>query len=193
MIVGLSGYAQAGKDTAAEVFVRYGFQRYSFADPMREMALAIDPIVAIVDVYSCGDTYPEELRYSEAIDANGYEKAKAAFPEVRAFLQRLGTDAGRKILGEDVWVDAAMRKMAEGGDYVIPDVRFVNEAEAIRNAGGMVFRIHRPGRGPVNDHESEIALDDYEHFTNHIWNDSTIDVLQERAWALYMQENRIRG
>lgn len=185
MIVGLSGYAQTGKDTAAEVFVRYGFQRYSFADPMREMALAIDPIV--------GSDIDAPVRYSQALRDLGYEEAKREYPEVRAFLQRLGTDGGRKILGEDIWVDTAMRKMAEGGDYVIPDVRFRNEAEAIRNAGGMVFRINRPGYGPVNDHPSETDLDDYQHFTAHIWNDDTVESLQRRAWDTYMIERKIRG
>jgi hypothetical protein len=187
MIVGLSGYAQAGKDTAAEVFQRYGFQRYSFADPMREMALAIDPIVAVGQHPEGGLKF---IRYSEALEEIGYEKAKEELPEVRTFLQKLGTDAGRNVLGEDVWVDAALKYMREGGDYVIPDVRFPNEADAIRDEGGLVFRVQRPDHGPANDHPSETALDDYD-FDHFLFNCGTIEALREAAWSAYMLRRKV--
>lgn len=184
MIVGLSGYAQVGKDTAAEVFMRHGFQHYSFADPMRAMAEAIDPIVAARANADTGEL--EWVRYCEALEELGYEEAKRYLPEIRQFLQRLGTDAGRNVLGEDVWVRAAIERMIDqGGDYVIPDVRFPNEAEAILDEGGALLRIVRPGYGPANDHESETALD---HYFQHafIINNGTISDLHDKVWQAYM-------
>jgi dephospho-CoA kinase len=44
MIIGLSGYARSGKDTVAELLcLNYGFRRISFADPMREAILILNP------------------------------------------------------------------------------------------------------------------------------------------------------
>ena len=46
MIVGITGYAQHGKDTAAQVLVtEFGFVRVGFADALKELALAVNPIV----------------------------------------------------------------------------------------------------------------------------------------------------
>lgn len=75
----------------------------------------------------------------------------------RALLQNLGVGA-RDILGADVWVDALMRDLP--ARVVITDVRFPNEVAAIRDHGGVVVRIWRPGVQPARGHVSETALDD---------------------------------
>lgn len=167
-IVGLCGYARAGKDTAGHILVdHFGFQRVSFADKLREVALAIDPYVGI------GDRW-ELQRLSEAVRRLGWEKAKVN-PEVRRLLQVIGTDAGRNILGSDVWVDAAFNGLPPEGRFVFTDVRFPNESKAIFAMGGTVYRITRPGCGPINNHPSETALD---HIAfPEIANDGTIDDL----------------
>lgn len=41
MIVGLAGYAGAGKDAAGAAFVHQGFTRRAFADPLKDIALRI--------------------------------------------------------------------------------------------------------------------------------------------------------
>jgi len=72
-------------------------------------------------------------------------------------LQRLGTEAGRDILGENVWVNAVFETFT-GEKLAISDVRFPNEAEEIRNRGGAIVRIVREGFGPINGHISETAF-----------------------------------
>ncbi len=42
---------------------------------------------------------------------------------------------------------------------VVSDMRYRNEAQAIRHRGGVLIRIERPGVGPINDHISEHDLD----------------------------------
>ena len=44
-------------------------------------------------------------------------------------------------------------------NWIITDTRFVNEAEAIKQKGGIIIRVERPGYKPINDHPSETALD----------------------------------
>lgn len=149
-IVALSGYAQVGKDTlAAGLIEADGYERLAFADPLREMLYALNPLVGKGD-----------LRVQDIVDFKGWDQAKA-LPEIRSLLQRLGTDAGRKVLGDDVWVRTTMAKVQQGHAYIITDTRFPNEADAVRDKGGQVVRVQRPEHGPINGHESEVALDGY--------------------------------
>ncbi len=153
-IIGLSGYAQAGKDTVASALVNeFGYERAAFADPLRQVLYALNPIVFCL--------FDENYRVQDLVDGMGWDKAKTEHPEIRALLQRLGTEGGRNILGENVWVDAAMRKLDPEKRYAFTDVRFPNEFHAVLEAGdgNEMWRIVRQDHGPVNDHPSETALD----------------------------------
>jgi hypothetical protein len=77
---------------------------------------------------------------------------------------------------EDFWVDYALNSIPDGGKAVIADVRYPNEANAIKVLGGKVYRVERDGVGPANEHASENALEGYE-FDGSIRNDGTIDGL----------------
>jgi hypothetical protein len=107
-------------------------------------------------------------------------------PEVRRLLQVLGTDFGRKMLGEDVWVKMIMDKLNYEDRVVISDVRFPNEAEAIRKLGGSVWRINRRNHSAVNGHPSEHAMDNY-MFNHVIYNDGTLDDLSDEVFMLAME------
>lgn len=185
MIVGLNGYAQSGKDTAAEALVKAGYDRLAFADRMREALYALNPIVAAVPdaglveharenmgVKLAPGVGIEYLRLADAVDAVGWDEAKQ-LGEIRALLQRFGTEAGRDIHGRDCWVDLVMDQMMPGVDYVVTDARFANEVEAIHRAGGIVIRILREGTGPVNDHVSDTGALDL-HVDHTVLNNGTI-------------------
>lgn len=92
---------------------------------------------------------------------------------VREFLQKLGTDSLRNRLHDNVWVNALMTDyncvpadLAPNGwdcdNWIITDTRFPNEAKAIKDKGGIIIRVERPGVAPINNHPSEIGLDDWE-------------------------------
>ena len=139
-IIGFCGYAQSGKDAAASMLVALGWERRAFADPLKEVALAMNPMVG-------------DFRLQSVVDTFGWEGAKKS-EEVRRLLQRLGTEGGRRHISDDVWV-RAMFSRPHHHLLTIPDVRFEDEAEAIRRRGGIVVRVNRPGVGPVNEHSSE--------------------------------------
>lgn len=152
VVLGINGYAGAGKDTLADLLVEhFGFTKLAFADPMREMAAAIDPVVGFTD--------DGPIRYTDAIEWHGYTDAKVMYPEVRQFLQRLGTEGGREVLGQNIWVDAAMERAQAHRRVVFSDLRFRNEAQAVKDAGGKNIHIDRPGVKAANDHPSEHDLD----------------------------------
>lgn len=169
--IGLSGRAQSGKNAASEALIEAGWQPLAFADTLRDVAYATDPLVQVGGI---------TRRLAGLVDARGWDEAKKN-PDVRRYLQRLGTDGVRDHLGRDVWVDAAMRKATR--PTVFTDVRFPNEAAAVRNAGGIVVRIERPGLPPVLPHISETALDGW-RFDHVIVNDGTLDDLHRQILGL---------
>jgi hypothetical protein len=171
MIIGLSGYAQSGKDATANLLcLNYDYKRIAFADPMRHALQIINPRLDSV------------TRVSDLVDDYGWDVAKKN-PEVRRLLQVIGTDFGRKMLGDDVWVKMAVRDLRQGDRVVISDVRFPNEADAIKKLGGTVWRINRKSNSAVNSHPSEHAMDNY-MFSQVIYNDGTLDDLSDEVFML---------
>jgi len=176
MIIGLSGYAQSGKDTVAKYLVdNHGFERVAFADPIRDLLYEINPIVSTVA------SEPMYLRGS--VDRDGWEIAKKA-PEVRRLLQVLGVGA-RKVIDEELWVTKALRTMSGDKNYVITDVRFQNEATTLRLSGAQIWRVERKGVDAVNSHVSEHDLDNWE-FDAYIHNNSTLQELEFAIKTLLM-------
>ena len=166
-MIGLTGYAYVGKDTLADLLVRsHGYHRLGFADPLKAMLLALDPVMLSPDALNM-----EAISVTELLAKYGgsWDRAKPDpiyGTELRRLLQRLGTEAVRNHLGDDAWVRAAARTVNMNGwtRTVMPDVRFPNEAEFVRQSSGIVVRIERPGYGPVNQHvsdtgQSEIKVD----------------------------------
>lgn len=169
-IIGLSGYAQSGKDTVAKTLIEeYGYKRIGFADPIREFVLKINPILY------------DGRRLGEWVKEFGWEITKAQ-TEARRLLQETGMVA-REMFGEDFWVSLALSDINYSDKVVITDVRFTNEAHMIKMLGGKVWRIVRPGVGPVNSHVSESDMDSYE-VDNVILNDSSLEDLQDRVRKL---------
>jgi hypothetical protein len=169
-IIGLTGYAQHGKNTVAEVFEDLGYRPVAFADALREMARRLDPWVGA-----------GHLRYSELLNGVGYEEAKKN-PEVRRLLQVLGTECVRDIIGENAWVQALFKNVFPGERYVITDVRFPNEARAVTQAGGEVWKVTRLGfdNGLGVDHPSEAHIGKLPYHVEFV-NDTTVEALQ--SWV----------
>ena len=119
-----------------------------------------------------------------------YSDKEAIIPELgvsaRHMMQTLGTEWGRACVHPDFWVMIARAKtqriMADDGSVVIDDVRFPNEAAMIRELGGELWRIERPGVSYHGSHESEGGLEDITP-DRVIANDRTIDQLKEKIYG----------
>lgn len=148
MIIGLCGYARTGKDTVANILVEnHGFQRVAFADPIKRLLFEINPLV-------------NGVRLQDMVKDYGWEITKSQM-EVRRLLQDLGVGA-RKVFGEIFWIEQALKKVNLSKDYVITDVRFRNEVNAIKQFNSQIWRIKRTGIEAINGHVSEHDLDGYE-------------------------------
>ena len=134
-LVGLVGYAQAGKDTFANFM---GFKRLAFANKLRDVA------------------YDGNPWYREQVLKYGYEWSKSNVHGFREFLQDFGM-AVREHFGEDTWVNAAFNDYAPNVPTVFTDVCFPYEIARIKAEGGIIVRIDRVGHAPANTHISEHA------------------------------------
>lgn len=173
-LIGLVGFARTGKDTVGDYLVQqHGFTRLASADLLRDVLYGANPYISAVT----------GARVQDVVDAMGWEYAKTKVPEVRRLLQDLGTEGVRAVLGADTWINETLKRAALiPGPVVITDTRFPNEAELTRAQGGTIWRIDRPGVGPVNAHASERHIMDIK--VDHVVpNDSDIEALYARVDA----------
>lgn len=143
-LIGIGGRLAAGKDTVADYLVGKGWIKFGMSDPLHQSMMKLNPIV---DAYGTeGGIDAEVVTYREAIEERGYTEAKAEFPEVRRILQVFGTEVGRDLFGENVWVDIMKRRAAaamETQNVIVTGIRFINEVEAIRELGGKLWWVDR--------------------------------------------------
>lgn len=179
-IIGLTGPAGCGKDTvAAYLHAHAGYRVRAFADALRaEVCEAFDlPIEALTDRAS--KETPTELlsmRYcrddnfaavmgeleglgkdfqigsAECLDFGSRPRSP------RDIMQAWGTEYRRKRNGDRYWLHEWFSR-GRVSHCVIPDVRFANEAEFVREQGGQVWKVTRPGTGLINSHASETTGD----------------------------------
>lgn len=185
-LIGLIGKKRSGKDTFASTLVEErGFTRYAFADPLKEAALGLDPLIRFEqdETYLATPDYyfgvgPKIERLSAVVERLGWEQAKE-IREVRRTLQNYGVAI--RGIEEDFWTRTTMEKaLAHRGPVVITDVRFPNEVEAVHRAGGIIVRIVRPGLASDDSHVSETALDGYPADLD-VLNAGTVETLAETA------------
>lgn len=163
-VIGLAGRARSGKNTVARFISELTdgpVEEAAFADLIKVSAartLGIpfhgdDVGVAAVRQWS------DDLKLRQKIQI--VDDAGQVIHEIsgRAFLQRYGTEAHRDLFGEDFWVEAVSLTRPGVAVLVLTDVRFENEAKAIRAAGGEVWRVERPDLPKASDpHPSERPL-----------------------------------
>jgi hypothetical protein len=176
MLIGLSGKAGAGKDTFAFYLQQlFGFTRAAFADPLKAAAAEVFGL-------SRDQLYDPVLK---SIPDQYWQRTP------RELLQKMGVGM-REAIDRDVWVMATLRKLQALplADWVVTDVRFPNEAIAIRHQGGYVVRVERPGaglEGEAGQHESETALDNWELFDAVVQNDGDVPALESKAAELFLR------
>lgn len=161
MIVGVSGKAQAGKDTVGNILVaKYGFTRVASADALKRIARNIFGWDAVKD--DKGRRFLQDL----AMAVRGYN--------------------------QDYWINLTLQDIKrhtalngkEAPNFVVTDVRFLNEVEYLKNNGALLIRVNRPGI-KLLDHVSETELDNYEGFNFVIENSKTISELEQDIDFIY--------
>jgi hypothetical protein len=149
-IIGLTGRKQSGKTAAASMLAKNGYTRLSFAESIRDMLWVL--------MHQFGYDFSEIehfFRHDKDLIIDPIGKT------ARQLMQTMGTDWGREMINDDIWIHAARHKIAIQGvmDIVIDDVRFDNEAKLIRDLGGLIINIDRQSANTDYDgHRSEAGI-----------------------------------
>ena len=144
MIIGICGLIGSGKGTVADILVEQGFKKVSFADKLKDgVATIFNWDRAMLE----GDT-DESRSWREQEDVFWTaETGRSITP--RLVLQEFGTECMREGFDKGVWVSLLKKYLLDNpGNYVVPDVRFRNEQNMIRELGGEIWQVKR-GKDPI--------------------------------------------
>lgn len=205
-IIGINGYSGSGKDTigviiqylncqhVGEITIEDAVKNYKLHEwwledqsewEVKKFAGKLKDIASHLTGIDIEDFEDQEFKKTDL----GKEWAIHGLPmSVRDFLQKLGTEGLRNGVHDDVWVNALFadykkieysnEEQAHYPNWVITDTRFTNEAKAIKDKGGIIIRVDRPGVTPINAHPSETGLDSWK-FDYKVVNNTDIYALKE--------------
>lgn len=165
MIVGFIGKIGSGKTTSANILVENGFERYAFATPLKEWG-----VIAKFEHKEMYGTQDDKLNINKIHGISG-----------REFMQKVGSFI--RTISSTFWIDIAKENIKEMKNVVIEDVRYINEAKAIKDMGGILIKVIR-NKNEVNEvnefsnHSSEIEQDNIkpDYIIN---NDYDINILKK--------------
>ncbi len=184
-IVGIGGLLRHGKDEVADRLVAvHGWIKMGMSDPLNDALLTLDPWIAPMGGFD------PPTRYGELHDSVGYVEAKT-HPEVRRLLQKLGTEVGRDMIGQNTWTDIMVRNVRRLSDDGVPGiivtgVRFPNEIRVVKEElGGDLWWVNRPSLGETvhAGHASENSVSGAD-FDIIIENDKTLKDLYAKVDSL---------
>ena len=172
-LIGITGKARSGKDAIAKfAWSQYGFTRIAFADPVKMAAQAKFGL-------TIEQTWRDELK--EVVIPHWGMTPRQIF-------QMEGTEAGRDVFGNDLWIKRFMLSynlLKDTDDIIVPDVRFDNEAYAIKALGGIIIEVRRGQAGlsgSAASHVSESGLSLPADYV--IENEGTLEELHEKFEAI---------
>lgn len=168
MIIGITGKKRSGKDTIGEYLENvHGFKRLSFAKPLKDVVnkyLGVKSYSELdreeeqtfrmwnTGVFSAGEELGLDkskllmrtLEVFEPFATNHTDNYTIYRMSYRQVLQLFGTDVCRS-LQDDIWIAKTLRKIDCDKNYVITDVRFDNEATALKQVGARIVQVVRNG------------------------------------------------
>jgi len=141
-VVGISGYKLSGKDTFCSL-----------------LQLKFPKVVRL----AIADEIKRELAVFLGITVDRIETFKE--PHYRRPLQDLGSS--RRRIDENYWITKACSQIQNaldcGARVVVPDIRLPFEAARLRTQfGAKIVRLHRVSQGQIDNHETEIHVDEIE-------------------------------
>lgn len=178
MILGISGRSGSGKSTMADYLVKNkGFVSISLSDPLKRFCQ---------EVYGFSEAQLWGRSENRSCPDKRYQRKDGTFLSAREALQRLGTEWGRTCY-ENTWVDlciSSAQRVLQGDHYdpvrgfnhtlwesifkekvkgvVIPDIRYDNEADRIKDSGGVIVRLSAQWSSAIADgvegHDSENGI-----------------------------------
>jgi hypothetical protein len=196
MIIGFAGRCRSGKTVLSEVCEKYGYQRLSFALPLKQLCADILDISIDELNRAKNENIPIEITIGKDVCEILSEETNIPIETtteicdgkylhtVRDMLQFIGTDYIRKYNSD--WHVNRIREMIKNDvNYVIDDVRFPNEKRMIEELGGDCWFVTRTTLDNVSNHESETSITWKDCMNKVIVNNSTLNELLFK-WEIFM-------
>jgi len=205
MIISITGKIGSGKDTIAEIIqqsTQLDWEVKKFAGKLKTIAELL-----------CG--VPKQNFESQEFKKT--QMSEEWGMTYREFLQKLGTEALRSNLHENVWINALfsdykaktvavgtsefdITEKDEFPNWIITDTRFPNEMDAVKSKNGLVIKVERSlklrkGYDTPNEtdlHPSETSLDNYTEWDYVIENNGTLEELRAKVMLILEKENLIK-
>ena len=170
-IIGLMGHQGVGKNYIADVLLKNLPKKNSV-------------IIAFADHFKVDCICKHNCEYNKVFGEKDYE--------TRRMLQKVGTEEGRNVFGENIWINVTetwIKLLNERGveRFIICDVRFQNEADWIKKMNGILVKIIAPKRyrirleretnnneelmNQIKNHKSEVMIDEFSDYDIQIKND----------------------
>lgn len=189
MVIGICGLIGSGKGTVGDILAEVGFRKISFADKLKD---------GVAEIFG----WDRNLLEGDTNESRQWREQKDEFWSAetdehitpRLVLQLFGTDCMRDGFYDDIWVSLVKQKLLSEpeANWVIPDVRFENEVNMIRDIGGQVWTVQRgPDPKWLIDYETTGVEPSQIHPSEWRWiktkkdlvlqNNSTIDTLRDQV------------
>jgi len=135
-IIGLCGFKGSGKDTVGNCLKQFGFEKDSFAKPLKDIcSIIFGWNRALLE----GDTETSRV-WRETTDQWWSDRLGIPDFSPRLAMQLVGTNSLRRGLSQGIWVASLENRLIQTpGNTVIVDCRFPNEMDVVRNQGGKVL------------------------------------------------------
>jgi hypothetical protein len=201
MIISITGKIGSGKDTIADIIMQYtpyhDWEIKKFAGKLKVIAEILSGVPKI-------NFEDQEFKKQDMGPAWGMT--------YRDLLQKLGTEAMRNGLHENVWVNALFsdynREWVSIGDntasedafldkiypnWIITDTRFPNELEAAKALNGITIKVIRDSGNTIGTtHASETALDDYTEWDYIVDNNGSFEELKTQVFSILEKESLLK-
>lgn len=199
MIIGLSGFISSGKDTVADIIEKkYNFSRESFADSVKDCLSSIFNW----DRNLLEGKTTESRVWRDTVDEWWSKRLNIQGFTPRYAMQHFATNICRNYFHDELWIASLENKIASSNkNIIISDVRFINELQSIKRAGGYVIRIKK-GNDPswfdtavmanYGDQKSKNLLEKLNvHVSETEWIGYTFDYIIENNGSLTDLETNI--
>ena len=189
MIISITGKIGSGKDTIADIIMQYtpyhDWEIKKFAGKLKDIAEILSGVPKI-------NFEDQEFKKQDMGSEWGMT--------YRDLLQKLGTEAMRNGLHENVWVNALfadyhfnIEEDEQMPNWLITDCRFPNELEAVKTHKGITIKVIRDSGNTIGTtHASETALDDYTEWDYVVDNNGSIEDLKTQVFSILEKESLLK-
>lgn len=149
-LIAVVGKKGAGKDTLSEVLFDRGYVNVKFAGGLKAM-------LSTLLAYQGADAVTIERMIEGDLKEVPTPLLQGKTP--RHAMQTLGNEWGRKLIGENLWVDAMVKRLDTCPKAVVTDCRYPNELALLRERGANAIRVRASDEQAADAHESEAHID----------------------------------